>query len=208
MIDDIVCVILTGGRSSRMRADAGIDKAHLDFWGEPLYLRQFKKFQNIFTQTYISAKTFDAYPRISTFNIVKDLPKVDIQDTTMLFAPALGMFSAFETLFSKRIFFIGVDTPFVKVATIAKLANTAKSSKQNAIVARCNGKIHPMCGIYQKSVSDELKNMIMEDKHKLTLFLEKIGTIFVDFEDEEEFLNINRYEDYKKVINDGADPFR
>ncbi len=208
MIQDIDCVILTGGKSSRMKADIGIDKAHLDFWGEPLYFRQFKKLSTLFENTYISAKTFDNYPKLSTLDIIKDLGDVGGINTNSLYAPALGMLSSFETLQSKKIFFIGVDTPFVSEDSIKALIAISQSSDKNAVVASAGDKIHPTCGVYSKNVTDELKRMIVEDKHKLTLFLEKVGTIFVETGDASELANLNRYEDYEKAIRDGVNPFR
>jgi molybdenum cofactor guanylyltransferase len=208
MITDIDCVILTGGKSSRMKADAGIDKAHLDFWGEPLYFRQFQKLSKIFHNTYISAKTFDDYPKLSTLDIVKDLSEVGDINTSSLYAPTLGMLGAFEILQSEKIFFIGVDTPFVSDDSINALVVIAQNINKNAVVASVDDKIHPTCGVYSKEVVGELKQMIVEDKHKLTLFLEKIGTIFVETGDANEFANLNRYEDYERAIKDGINPFR
>jgi|GEM_PF-5304465 len=47
------CVILCGGKSSRMREDIGVDKAYLDFLGKPLYQRQFEKLSLIFDSVYL-----------------------------------------------------------------------------------------------------------------------------------------------------------
>jgi molybdenum cofactor guanylyltransferase len=203
MISGIPCVILSGGKSSRMREDAGIDKAFLDFYGEPLYVRQFGKLSQIFDSVYLSAKIAANYPKITPANIIEDLHLVEEMNTSKLFAPTLGMLSAFTTLKSDKIFFLGVDTPFISEKSIdAILAINAK-----AVVARHNGKIHPTVGVYDKSVAPELIEMIVQNKHKLTLFLEKIGTIFVDLDDGAELANLNRYEDYEKAINDGINPF-
>jgi len=204
MINDIPCVILSGGKSSRMKEDAGIDKAYLDFWGEPLYFRQFQKFSQMFSSVYISAKTIGTFPKIPTKNIIEDLSYVEDFNTTTLFAPTLGMLSAFENLKAERIFFIGVDTPFTTKESIKLLL----SAKGKTVTAKCAGKVHPTVGIYDKSVASELTAMIKENKHKLTLFLDKIGTIFVDFTNDIEFSNLNRYEDYERVINNGVNPFR
>lgn len=204
MIEAIPCVILSGGKSSRMKEDAGIDKAYLDFWGEPLYFRQFQKFSQIFSNVYISAKIAATFPKIPAKNIIEDLSCVEDFDTTTLFAPTLGMLSAFKTLKTEKIFFISVDTPFITKESIELLL----SAKAKTATAKCTGKIHPTVGIYDKSVASELTIMIKENKHKLTLFLDKIGTIFVDFTNDIEFSNLNRYEDYERAINNGANPFR
>lgn len=204
MIKDIPCVILSGGKSSRMKEDAGIDKAFLDFWGEPLYYRQFKKLSKIFENVYLSAKSAKNYDKIEPKRIIEDLTSVDGFDTSELFAPTLGMLSAFESLQTDRIFFIGVDTPFISEESIQNLIF------QNGlfIAAQSGSKTHPTVAVYDKSVSSELTQMIKQNKHKLTLLLEKIGTIFVQTGDEKEFSNLNRYEDYKKAIEDGVNPFR
>jgi molybdopterin-guanine dinucleotide biosynthesis protein A len=187
-----------------MKEDAGIDKAFLDFYGEPLYLRQFEKLSKIFGHVYISAKTAANYPKIESQNVIEDMRVVDGIDTQDLFAPTLGMLSAFEALKCEKIFFIGVDTPFISEESIRHIvSNKAKHS-----AARHNGKIHPTIGTYSGSIREELRSMIKNDKHKLTLLLEKIGTIFVDLDNAAELANLNRYEDYEKAINNGTNPFR
>ncbi len=201
---DCTCVILSGGKSSRMREDAGIDKAFLDFYGKPLYARQFEKLSSIFQNVYLSAKNREHYDQIMTGHIIKDLEFVENIDTTSLFAPTLGMLSAFEATKSNSIFFIGVDTPFISQNSISKIISSNAKHKS----ARHNGKIHPTVGMYDKDICIELRDMIKNDKHKLTMLLEKIGTIFVDLEDGSELANLNRYEDYERVINNGVNPFR
>jgi len=201
---DTPCVILSGGKSSRMKEDVGIDKAFLDFYGEPLYLRQFEKLSKIFNSVYLSAKNASNYTKLAQQNIIEDIHNLEGVDTTKLFAPTLGMLSAFEILKCEKIFFIGVDTPFISENSI----NTILLKNAEHSAARHNSKIHPTVGAYSKSVCKELEEMIKHDKHKLTLLLEKIGTIFVDLDDGAELANLNRYEDYEKAINNGTNPFR
>lgn len=203
MINFTPCVILSGGKSSRMREDAGVDKAFLEFDGEPLYFKQFEKLSKIFNSVYLSAKTATNYPKVPPMNIIEDLKKVEEIETSTLFAPTLGMLSAFETLGSDRIFFLGVDTLFITSNSIKKLLYTPALHA----AARTNNKIHPTAGVYGKEICVELKRMIREDKHKLTLLLEKIGTIFVDLDEADELANLNRYEDYERAIKDGVNPF-
>ncbi len=199
-----ICIILSGGKSSRMKEDAGVDKAFLDFYGKPLYARQFEKLSRIFKKVYLSAKKPTNYPEIPSENIIEDLKKVANIDTSALFAPTLGMLSAFESTKAEKLFFIGVDTPFISENSIGKIVSHPATHK----AAIYNGKIHPTVGMYDKSICSELTEMIKNDKHKLTMLLEKIGTIFVDLDDEAELANLNRYEDYEKVIKDGVNPFR
>jgi len=186
-----------------MKEDIGVDKAYLDFWGKPLYQRQFEKLSLMFDSVYLSAKISPNYPSIKAQNIIEDINELDGLDVNSLFAPALGMLSAFKALKCEEIFFVSVDSPFIKEKSIeALLQNSAK----NRAAAHKN-KIHPALGVYNKSIIPELELMIKENKHKLTLLLEKIGTIFVNLEDGDELANLNRYEDYEKAIRDGINPF-
>ncbi len=197
------CVILCGGKSSRMREDIGVDKAYLDFWGKPLYQRQFEKLSLMFDSTYLSAKTSLNYPNIKAQNIIEDIKELDGLDVNTLFAPALGMLSAFKMLKCEEIFFVSVDSPFIKEESIETLLQNPAINR----AAAHKDKIHPTIGVYNKSITLELEMMIKENKHKLTLLLEKIGTIFVNLEDGDELANLNRYEDYEKAIRDGINPF-
>lgn len=201
---DGICIILSGGKSSRMREDVGIDKAFLDFYGKPLYERQFEKLSKIFPKVYLSAKNSADYGQIPPQNIIEDLKTVDNIDTSSLFAPTLGMLSSFQATKAEKLFFIGVDTPFISQNSIAKIISEPAEHK----AARHNGKIHPTIGMYDKSICTQLTDMIKNDRHKLTLLLEKIGTIFVDLDEGAELANLNRYEDYEKAIKDGVNPFR
>lgn len=199
-----VCVILSGGKSSRMREDAGIDKAFLDFYGRPLYARQFEKLSKLFQTVYLSAKNPNDYAELAAENIIQDLKIIEGIDVSSLFAPTLGMLSSFAQLECERLFFIGVDTPFISQESLAKIVSNPATHK----AARHKAKIHPTIGMYDAKICDELTEMIKNDKHKLTLLLEKIGTIFVDIDDEAELANLNRYADYEKAIKDGVNPFR
>jgi len=58
LIEDIACVILAGGKSSRM----GEDKALLPFGYSPTLTQyQLKKFQDYFKDLYISTKDKNKY---------------------------------------------------------------------------------------------------------------------------------------------------
>lgn len=196
------CVILCGGKSSRMKEDAGIDKAFLDFDGKPLYLRQYEKLSAIFENIYLNVKNKEGYEGVLESRIIEDVKKVEGRDLAGLFAPTVGMYSAFCVLKAKKIFFIAVDAPFLSKNSIEKLV-----SKDGAAIATHKGKTHPTVGAYEIEAQKEFLWAIKEDKHKLTLLLEKIGTIFVEIEDGAELANLNRYEDYERAINNATNPF-
>jgi len=185
---DIPCVIFAGGRSSRM----GEDKSLLPFGSfDTLTEYQLFKFKKIFKTVYISCKdknkfNFDA-------NFIEDKKTDDI------FAPTVGFVSIFKTLSQDSFFVISVDTPFIDEKTIRKLIDADKIAT-DATIARLNTKIQPMCGIYHNSLEDKFLDMLDSDNHKLGYLLKNSKTTFVEFDDENIFLNLNHPHEYQEAL--------
>jgi molybdopterin-guanine dinucleotide biosynthesis protein A len=185
---DIPCVIFAGGKSSRM----GEDKALLPFDNSPTLTQfQLQKLQSIFKKVYISCKdsnkfSFDA-------NFLEDINSKDI------FAPTSGFFTAFEKLNCEKFFVISVDTPFITKDIIEKIISVDKEDV-DATIAKTAFGIHPMCGIYHKSLKQIFLEMLKNDNHKLGLLLKKSKTLYVEFYDESKFLNINNPHEYKEAL--------
>ncbi len=185
---DIPCVIFAGGRSSRM----GEDKALLPFDTElTLTQYQLKKLTKLFKNVYISCKysnkfSFDA-------NFIEDIP------TDNIFAPTTGFISIFNELEAERIFVLSVDSPFVSQKEIQKLIDADSSSNEATIASTPRG-IQPMCGIYHRCLEIKFKKMLKDDNHKLGYLLKNSNTNYVQFENEEAFLNLNNPQEYKQAL--------
>ena len=107
LIGDIPCVILSGGKSSRM----GKDKSLLPFRdSESLIKYQYDKLSKIFKNIYISTKE-------DKFNFQANL----IFDTTKISSPMVALQSIFQNLEFENIFIITVDTPLIEESTIREL---------------------------------------------------------------------------------------
>ena len=184
---EIPCVIFAGGKSSRM----GEDKALLPFAGyKTLTQYQYAKLSKIFTTVYISCKDstkfdFDA-------NFLEDIKK----DT---FAPTVGFITAFETLSCKKFFALSVDTPFIEKEEIEKIF-LEDCDKNDAIIAKTEEGIQPLCGIYHISLEKYLKKMLTEENHKLGYLLKSVNTKYVYFEQTESFLNLNHPHQYQEAL--------
>ena len=181
MLHNSIAIIFAGGRSSRM----GSDKSLLAF-GDKNSMAQFQydKLNSIFSKVYISAKEnkFDFNPPL-------------IIDTYPQSSPLIGIISIFETLEIDEAFILSVDAPFIDIDIIEKLYAHNDTSK-DAIVALTSTSIQPLCAIYKKSIIPKAKEYLKKDIHKLTYLLKNSNTIFVEFDDESKFANLNYKSDY------------
>ncbi|MCK9455020.1 molybdenum cofactor guanylyltransferase MobA [Sulfurimonas sp.] len=185
---DIPCVIFAGGKSSRM----GEDKSLLPFAGfDTLTQFQLSRLKKIFKTVYISSK------ESSKFNFDAEFIK-DIK-TDSIYAPTAGFISAFRALKHEKFFVISVDSPFITKKEIEKIIQ-ADTPDIDATVAKTKSGIQPMCGIYHRSLENKFIDMQKENNHKLAKLLQASETIYVEFEDEKPFLNINHPHEYQEAL--------
>ncbi len=184
----IPCVIFAGGKSSRM----GEDKSLLPF-GEESSLTQFqyKRLQHFFSHVYISCK--DA----SKFDFDADFIIDPILSST--YAPTAGFVALFEHLPDDRVFVISVDTPFVDEKEIQQLFD-ADDDNLDAVVARSPEGMHPMCGIYHRSLEEKFIKMYRDDTHKLGMLLKQSKTKEVNFDSDLAFSNLNLPHEYQAAL--------
>lgn len=186
MITSLPCVIFAGGKSSRM----GEDKALLPFANfKTLTEFQLSRFQKYFKNVYISTKDSSKFDFEANF--IEDI-KTDIS------APTVGFLSVFETLKCSSFFAISVDTPFIDYSIIKKILQE-DSVLQDATIAKMDGKMQPLCGVYHKSLHIDFDNMLKTDNHKLGYLLKNKKTKFIDFRCSDKFLNMNYKCEYEKA---------
>ena len=144
MISDLPCVLFAGGKSSRM----GEDKSLLPFGGfSTLAEYQYRRLLCLFERVYLSSKDpekfgFDA-------PVLLDPEGAD-------FAPTAGFVSAFRSLKDERIMALSVDTPFVDASVFETLI-AADNGECDAIIAKTASGTHPLCGIYRRSLLEEME---------------------------------------------------
>jgi molybdopterin-guanine dinucleotide biosynthesis protein A len=185
---DIPCVIFAGGKSSRM----GEDKALLPFAGfDTLTQYQLSRLNKIFKNVYISCK--DKAKFDFEANFIEDL------QTDSIFAPTAGFVTIFKELKDESFFVLSVDAPFVSMKEIEKIISQ-DFVHADATIAKSACGIEPMCGIYHRSLEGQFTNMLKDNNHKLGFLLKSSNTTFVDFENDEAFLNLNSPDDYKKAL--------
>lgn len=176
----IPCVILAGGKSSRL----GVDKTQIDFGGESLSKWVFTRLSHICENVYISAKKSDKWTFQAPFLIEK----------SRVFAPLIGMINAFEMLKAQEILFVSVDTPFVSKQTLWHIAHS------NAPIAYAQStKAHYLIAKWHICLLDALLAARKSKLYALRYIVESHPHISIPAT-EEECLNINTQEHYAEAL--------
>lgn len=179
----IPCVIVAGGRSSRM----GSDKALLPFGSfETLTQYQLDKHKNSFTSLHVSCKTKNKFDFEASF----------IEDQFEVSSPLVALYSILKE-FNTPVCILSVDTPFIDVRVFEKLFTCREEN--DAVIARSPYGSHQLCAIYSPKILSVLKKQIEEDNHKIRNLLDKIKTKYVDFKSDELFSNLNHPDEYEKA---------
>lgn len=183
---DYPCVILAGGKSSRM----GEDKALLPFGGyETLIEYQVKRLKPLFQSLHVSMKSE---------KIKLDVPII-LDSEKLEYSPMVALSKILDTFEDTYIFILSVDTPFFGEEEIGQMANFVRYD--DAIIAKNNTFIHPLCGFYHSSLALKANELVREGKHTMKFLLESISTIYIPFEASYPFTNINHKEEYEEAKN-------
>jgi len=185
---DIPCIILAGGRSSRM----GEDKALLPFSTHKT-LTEFQLFRlsKIFKEVYISCKSRDKFDFEANF--IEDIPNSSV------FAPTVAFLSIYKFLQVENFFVISVDSPFVSILEIEKIMEKDISSL-DASVAKTENGLEPLCGIYHRSLEELFQKRFKQNKHKLINILENSNVKYIYFENSNSFANLNHPHEYEEAL--------
>jgi len=184
LITQVPCVILAGGKSSRM----GKDKSLLPFGDfDTLIEFQYYKLSQIFSNVYISSKT-------NKFNFNANLILDKNQDTS---SPMIALQSILNNIKFNKVCIITIDTPLIEIETIKTLIQ--QSEDYEITVAKDNLKIHNLCGVFNIGLLPIVDSYIKNNNHKINSLLEKTKSKIVYFNDDEQFININTAYDYRQA---------
>lgn len=183
---DMPCVILCGGKSSRM----GEDKSLLPFGtSNTLAQFQYERLKKFFKKIYISSK-INKFDFLEQQNLILD-------KNQEIYSPILALETIFEKFINKKVFIITVDTPLVSIASIETIIS--ESSNVDICIAQTQ-KIHSLCGVFSSNINTTIKSMINQDIHKIFYLVKNSKSKIIEFSDDNEFVNINNKNEYYKTI--------
>jgi molybdopterin-guanine dinucleotide biosynthesis protein A len=183
---EITCVILSGGKSSRM----GEDKSLLPFSSSKTLIQyQYDRLKPYFKNIYISSKV-DKFDFLEKEFLILD-------ENKDIFSPILALDTIFDKFKNQKIFIITVDTPLVTIDSISKLIE--ESQNYDICIAQTE-KTHNLCGVFSSNISLTIKNMIETDIHKINYLIKNNNYNIVNFSDNSEFININNQDEYQESL--------
>lgn len=188
--------IIAGGMSRRF----GSEKSFAMIHGKPFYLHCLEKAKLLSDDLMLISKNSSKYPEFNSIRKIDDLfPHIQ--------TPLVGIYTASIYAKYEDLFIWSVDAPLLKPEIIKIISDNIKS--YDACIPKIDDKIHPLLGFYKKSISEKLKALIENKLLKVTSFLDKINTLYIDnkfFECADpkltSFSNINTPEDLNKIVEE------
>ena len=217
---NVGCVILAGGKSSRM----GTDKALLEYDGKQ-FIGQIAEELSGFGERIIARGNNSELAAE-----IEDAWKV-IPDQYPDHGPIGGLHAALSACRSDALFVVTCDMPLFDRELADLLCAEMQYSEEPGKVFEDNdlktesetdsdgkhvdaydviisvgndGKIHPLCGVYRKSVLSVLEEQIVSDRNRVMEALKKLRVKYVTIDSpdqEKQLANINTPEEYERLKN-------
>ncbi|GAA8098162.1 molybdenum cofactor guanylyltransferase MobA [Helicobacter pylori] len=188
IIDNIPCVLLAGGKSSRfITNNIQINKALMPFESYFSLLEyQYTRLLKLFKKVIISAKK--SYELNAPYLLERE---------SDLFSPLFGIYNAFLTLQTPYIFFIPIDTPLVSFESIKALCGIKNFS---VVYAKSPTKEHYLISLWHQNNLNALNHALKTQNYRLSDLVKNTSSVAMHFNKEEEFLNLNTLKDYELAV--------
>lgn len=184
--NDIAGAVLAGGKSTRMKSN----KALLSVDGVPFIRRIVDTLERRFSRIYISANRADDYVFLN-HPIIPDV----YEDG----GPLAGIHAVLKSVSAAYVFTVSCDVPFISTDVIDTLIE--KTEPDTILIADDGTHIHPLIGIYPRSVCDNLGKYLQSGERKARRFLETVDHKRVDVSHAAGAVkNINTVEEYQREI--------
>ena len=190
------CIILAGGKSSRM----GEDKALLEYEGK-YFIEKIAEELSFFDEKII------ARGNNSLLTGITDSDWKIIPDIYPDHGPMGGMHAALKACESDAMFVVTCDMPLITGELAEKIFEEAEKPEDgksyDAVIAvTSDGKYHPLCGVYKKELCQEMEEYLQQDNNRMMAVLENKCVKYLELNEESsrQLANVNTREEYEKMI--------
>ena len=183
------CVIMAGGKSSRM----GTDKALLEVNGKKFIEQLMEEFDGF--EEKIIARGNNPLVENVFWKVVKDV----YQDR----GPIGGLHAVLHTCESEALFCVSCDMPFMRKEMADYLCSLMEPDCDAVITKTKDGRVHPMCAVYRKEIAGMLEEQILSGNNRMMSAFDRLRVKYILIELEQEaiqLVNINTPQDYKELF--------
>jgi len=121
-----------------------------------------------------------------------------IQDTLKINAPMNGLYTALNNAKTDWILLLSCDLPLIDSKIFKKLWESRKENC-DAVIPIANDKMQVTCGFYHKRFFGKLESEIEKGNYSIFKLLYNLNSSFVDFGEDDRFLNMNTPEDHEAI---------
>ncbi|MFD0914003.1 molybdenum cofactor guanylyltransferase MobA [Methylophilus luteus] len=177
----ITAVILAGGRGMRM---GGIDKGLVDYQGKAMVAQVLQRIRPQVDQVIINANRNLATYQQYGVTVVADA-------TDQFDGPLAGFQAGAAHAATDWILTVPCDSPLLPLDLVARLSQAVQVTNTLVAVARSVSGEHPVFCLFHHSLKADLTAFLSEGQRRVSGWQARHSPVFVTFEDEQAFTNIN-----------------
>ena len=189
--NNILGIILAGGKSSRF----GEDKSIAKLGDKTLLDHTINKIEKEFNEILVISNNKEFNFKNNKIHVVEDCIKGQL-------GPLVGILTAMKWVIKNKknykwIASFPCDTPFFDTKIISKLKLKTKETSKKLIFLNSDKKRHNIFGLWSMNLIETLEKDIKNSFRKVEIWADKIGyeSININTEKFDKFLNINTKED-------------
>lgn len=195
----IGCIILAGGKSSRM----GEDKALLEYEGK-YFIEKITEELSFFDEKIIARGNNSALTEItdSGWKVIPDIYPDH--------GPMGGLHAALKECESNAMFVVTCDMPLITGELIKEICEVferqcklaeIKEQYDALISVTHDGKYHPLCGIYQKGLHQLMGEHLEQDNNRMMSILKNCHVKYLKLDEDasRQLANVNTRKEYMEL---------
>ena len=193
--NNILGIILAGGKSSRF----GEDKSIAKLGDKTLLDHTINKIEKEFTEILVISNKKEFNFKNNKIHVVEDCIEGQL-------GPLVGILTAMKwVIINKKnykwIASFPCDTPFFDIKLISELKTKIKETSKKLVFLNSNKKRHNIFGLWSLDLIEILEEDIKNSFRKVELWADKVGyeNININVEKFDRFLNINTKKDLEKA---------